>query len=59
MGGFGNVKGAVLASFIIGIAESLTAGYIGPTYKHAIPFVVIVIILLFKPRGIFGKKVGI
>jgi branched-chain amino acid transport system permease protein len=58
MGGFGNVKGALVSAFIVGFAESLFAGYFYPSYKDLIGFTVGIIIFLLRPQGIFGTKVG-
>lgn len=55
VGGIGNVPGAALGGFLIGIVETLTAGYISPTFKDAIVFSLLIIILLFKPSGLLGK----
>ncbi|MET3697606.1 branched-chain amino acid transport system permease protein [Bacillus oleivorans] len=56
LGGMGNVKGAVVGGMILGISETLvvTVGYSG--YRDAIAFVMIIIILLVRPQGIYGKK---
>jgi branched-chain amino acid transport system permease protein len=64
MGGFGQVSGAIYASFIIGLTEALAAGYghhihIDSAYRDAFPFGMMILVLLFKPHGLFGKKVGI
>ena len=59
VGGFGYVKGAIAASFLIGIAESLAAGYVSYAYKDAIAFVVMVLVLLVRPQGLFGRRIGI
>lgn len=59
MGGFGQVKGAIYAAFILGIAEALTAGYFSSEFKDAIAFVLIIAVLLFRPQGLFGRKVGL
>ena len=58
-GGFGYVRGAIAASFLIGITESLAAGYLSYAYKDAIAFVVMVIVLLVRPQGLFGRRIGI
>jgi branched-chain amino acid transport system permease protein len=58
-GGFGYVRGAIAASFLIGLAESLAAGYISYAYKDAIAFVVMVLVLLVRPQGLFGRRIGI
>lgn len=59
VGGFGNVSGAIYAAFILGLAESLFAGYVSGTFKDVFAFVLMLIVLLVKPAGIFGRKVGI
>lgn len=59
VGGFGNVKGAIYASLLVGLIESLVAGYITGTLKDAFVFATMMFVLLLKPEGIFGKRVGI
>ena len=56
MGGMGNVQGAIVAGFILGIVESLAAGFISTSYKDAIAFGIMILVLLIRPQGIFGKK---
>jgi len=58
MGGFGNVKGALLCAFIIGITESVLAGYFFPSYRDLFGFALAIIVFLIRPQGIFGTKVG-
>lgn len=59
VGGFGYVKGAIAASFLIGIAESLAGGYISYAFKDAIAFVMMIGFLLWRPYGLFGRRIGI
>ncbi len=59
VGGFGYVKGAIAAAFLIGLAESLAGGYVSYAYKDAIAFVVMVAVLLLRPQGLFGRRIGI
>ena len=59
VGGFGYVHGAIAASFIIGVSESLAAGYISYAYKDAIAFVIMIAVLLWRPQGLFGRRIGI
>ncbi|MES2076227.1 branched-chain amino acid ABC transporter permease [Rugamonas rubra] len=58
LGGLGGGLGAVAGGLILGIAEAMTAGYISSAYKDAVPFVLILLILFFLPRGLFGAKVS-
>jgi branched-chain amino acid transport system permease protein len=57
VGGLGNGLGAVLGGLLVGIIEKMAAGYISSAYQDAIPFVLILFILFFMPRGLFGAKV--
>lgn len=56
LGGIGNVYGAVLGGFIIGLAENFGSWYLPSGYKYAIAFVILLLVLLFRPQGIFGAK---
>jgi branched-chain amino acid transport system permease protein len=55
LGGLDSVPGTILAGLIIGLLMSFTAGYIGGGLQQVIPFVVLVLILLIKPYGLFGE----
>lgn len=55
VGGLGHVYGAILAAFILGITESLTAGYLAADYRDAIAFVVLILVVLVRPQGLFGR----
>ena len=56
LGGMGNVRGAIFGGFILGVAEALGGNYIAMEYKHGIGFFIIIVVLLFKPSGLFGQK---
>jgi branched-chain amino acid transport system permease protein len=55
-GGLYSLPGAVVGSLVIGVAENLAGGYLGAQYKVTIAFVMIVIVLALKPRGLFGGR---
>jgi branched-chain amino acid transport system permease protein len=55
LGGIGNIFGAVLGGLILGLAEVMVAGYGSSTYRDAIAFLILIVILLFKPSGLLGK----
>lgn len=57
LGGIGSVPGAMLGGFIIGMIEIMTKTYISSTWADAIVFLILIIVLLFKPTGILGKNV--
>ena len=55
LGGIGNVPGAVVGGLLIGIVESFVGGSAFSNYRDAIAFVILIVILLFRPSGLFGK----
>lgn len=55
LGGIGSISGAVLGGFAIGIAESLTKGYISSQLADAVVFGILIVVLLIKPTGILGR----
>lgn len=57
LGGIGSIPGAVLGAFILGLIETLTKAYISSQLSDAIVFIVLIIMLVFKPTGILGKNV--
>lgn len=54
LGGLGSAFGAVAGGLILGILEAMIAGYVSSAYKDAVPFVLIILILLLMPNGLFG-----
>jgi branched-chain amino acid transport system permease protein len=56
LGGLGSGVGAIAGGLILGVVEAMTAGYVSSAYKDAMPFVLILLILFFRPQGLFGKK---
>jgi len=57
LGGIGSIPGAVVGGLVMGIAEVMVVGYISPTYRDAIAFVLLILILLVRPAGILGRHV--
>lgn len=56
LGGLGNVAGAIWAAFILGLTESYTAGFISSYYKDVVTFAILIVVLVFKPQGLFGGQ---
>jgi len=56
LGGLGSGAGAVIAGFIIGVMESMGAGFISSGYKDAIALIVLLLVLFFKPTGLMGRS---
>ncbi len=57
LGGLGSGPGAVLGGLVLGIAETLSAGYLSSAYKDVIAFVLMLAVLFFMPRGLLGGRV--
>lgn len=57
LGGMGNVYGAVAAGLLLGVAESLTSAYLGNELRDVVGFVLVILALLFRPQGLFGRGV--
>ncbi|WHY89922.1 branched-chain amino acid ABC transporter permease [Neobacillus cucumis] len=55
LGGIGNIPGAVLGGFLLGILETLGAGYFSPAWKDVFAFVILILVLVFKPTGLLGE----
>ena len=56
LGGLGSLPGSVAGAFILAYARSFTNYFIDPVYSALIPIIVIVVVLIARPRGLFGKK---
>ena len=59
LGGAGNVWGALLGGLFIGIAENVGVAFVSPGYKDFISFAIIILVLLFRPKGLFGILGGV
>jgi branched-chain amino acid transport system permease protein len=55
LGGIGNIPGAALGGLVIGVVETFVGGTGWSTYRDAIAFAILILILLFKPSGLLGK----
>ena len=57
LGGIGNIPGAMLGGLLLGLTESLAVGFISPTYKDLITFLVLILVLLLRPAGLLGARI--
>lgn len=58
VGGFGSVPGAILGGLFLGVVEVFAAFYISSAYRDAFAFIILILVLLFRPQGFFGEKVA-
>lgn len=56
VGGFNQVRGAIAGGLVIGIVDNLAAAYLSTAYRQAVPLVLLVLIILFRPQGLLGRK---
>ena len=57
LGGLGGIRGALVAGLLVGMLETLTAGYVASTWKDAVGFALLVLTLWIRPSGLFGRAV--
>jgi len=58
VGGFGSVPGAILGGLFLGIVEVFASFYISSAYRDAFAFIILILVLLFRPQGFFGEKIA-
>jgi branched-chain amino acid transport system permease protein len=58
LGGIGNLRGALLGGLLLGLLENYASGLFGTAWQHAAAFVLLVLILLFRPTGLLGESLG-
>lgn len=56
LGGIGVLYGSVIGGLIVGVSESLAATFLGSTYRDSVAFVILVLVLVIRPTGLFGRK---
>ena len=56
LGGMGSIPGAIMGGYLLGVVESLGAGYISSKYMDMYAFVILILVLSFRPQGLMGKK---
>jgi len=58
LGGIGNIPGAMIGGLLLGILEMLGSVYISTAYKDVFVFIVLILVLVFRPRGLLGEKIA-
>lgn len=56
IGGFNQLRGAIIGGFLLGIVDNLAAAYISTQYRSAVPLLILILVILFRPEGIAGRK---
>jgi branched-chain amino acid transport system permease protein len=57
LGGIGNIPGAMVGGYLLGILETLAAGYISAEWKDVVAFGILILVLVFRPTGLLGERV--
>lgn len=58
LGGIGNIRGAMVGGLTIGLVEAMAVGYGSSSYRDAVSFGILILVLIFKPSGLFGRTVA-
>lgn len=56
VGGFNQVRGAIVGGLVVGVVDNLAAAYISTSYRQAVPLALLVLIILFRPQGLLGRR---
>nr|WP_314461032.1 branched-chain amino acid ABC transporter permease [uncultured Clostridium sp.] len=56
LGGIGSLPGAIIGGLVVGVSESMAATVLGSTYRDSMAFIILIIVLIVRPNGLFGKK---
>jgi branched-chain amino acid transport system permease protein len=56
VGGFNQVRGAIAGGLVVGVMDNLAAAYVSTAYRQAVPLLLLVLIILFRPQGLLGRK---
>lgn len=56
LGGIGSLPGAVVGGLVVGVSECLAATFINSTYRDSVAFIILIVVLIIRPTGLFGKK---
>jgi branched-chain amino acid transport system permease protein len=58
LGGVGSIPGAVVGGLLMGVSETLVAGFLSSTYRDAVAFAILILVLLVRPEGLLGRSTG-
>jgi len=58
LGGIGNLPGAMFGGLILGVLEMLGSAYVSTTWKDVFVFLILILVLIFRPNGLFGEKIA-
>ena len=58
LGGIGNIPGAMLGGYFLGLSETYASQVFPTAYKDLVAFVLLVLVLIFRPRGILGERLS-
>jgi len=56
IGGFNQVRGAIVGGIVLGVLDNLSAAYLSSQYRGAIPLMILIAVILWRPQGLFGAR---